>query len=224
MSAINDFLNGIKRRYPGTQAVREQIEELRDTLNLKCEEYIKQGLPEEEAEAAAVASIGDVGALFEEISGSTRTVYINYLRRNNAALMFHLILFELFAAWLAFKILIEYIWPYIPSPFFWTVDFLNSPFITFCLVITGAAVWPLVAYLVWKHNPKRAETKTFYFRKMMLRAFIGWALISAAIILSCFIFFNYSHGIWALVAGALNLPLGVFVYYRKFIGGFYDAE
>jgi hypothetical protein len=224
MSVINDYLKRIKRKYPGTQAVKEQIEELRDTLNLKREEYIKQGQTEEEAEEAAVASIGDVGALFEEISSNTRTVYVNHLRRNHAVFMFHMILLETFALWITFRILIKYVWMYnIPTPFFyWTTDFVNSPFVTFCLVIIPLAVWPLTTYLIWKHNPKKSAAKAFPFRKMMLRAVNGWVLISVVIIVSSITFFHYSHGIWALVAYALNLPLGVFVYHRKFTGGFYD--
>ncbi len=43
MGGINDYLSSIKKQYPDTEEVREQIEELRDTLHLKTEEYQAMG-------------------------------------------------------------------------------------------------------------------------------------------------------------------------------------
>lgn len=231
MSAINDFLSGVKRKYPKTQAVREQIEELRDTLNLKSEEYRKLGQSEEEAEKAAVDSIGDVASLFDEVSGKVRTVYINHLRRNNAAFMFHLVLFEMIGAWLLFRyVLIDY--------YYFLNDIYGITFETylpFVFVFVGMGAWLLVAFVIWKRDSKRTATIALQYKKMMIRSIVIWLFVSLAAALILVIDINslFSFGapdsIFAIsvlipILGALNLPLGVFIYHRQFTGGFYDVQ
>jgi len=81
-----DYLNGIKKKYPSTLKVPEQIEELRDSLHIKTEEYQSRGMAYKEAAKAAIASMGDVGDLFEELSGNLRTVYVNRLNKNSSIL------------------------------------------------------------------------------------------------------------------------------------------
>jgi len=44
VSKIYDYLDALKKKYPQTNMVKEQIEELRDTLHIKTEEYQSQGL------------------------------------------------------------------------------------------------------------------------------------------------------------------------------------
>jgi hypothetical protein len=84
MGGINDYLSGIRKQYPDTQEVREQIEELRDTLHLKTEEYQAMGRTYSEAVQEAIASMGDLTPLLDQVSGNTRSVYIYRLNRDNA--------------------------------------------------------------------------------------------------------------------------------------------
>ena len=69
---IDDFCNELKNRYPNTQKIRDQIEELRNYLYMKSEEYINDS--EEEAFKKALKSFGDVDSLLEELSKDTKIV------------------------------------------------------------------------------------------------------------------------------------------------------
>ena len=69
---IDDFCNELKNKYPNTQKIRDQIEELRNYLYMKSEEYINDS--KEEAFEKALKSFGDVDSLLEELSKDTKIV------------------------------------------------------------------------------------------------------------------------------------------------------
>ncbi|PPS21312.1 permease prefix domain 1-containing protein, partial [Brachyspira murdochii] len=71
---IDDFCNELKNKYPNTQKVRDQIEELRNYLYMKTEEYINNGKDEKEAFNNAVKSFGDIDTLLEELSKDAKIV------------------------------------------------------------------------------------------------------------------------------------------------------
>lgn len=229
MNAISTYLNGIKKRYPDTQAVREQIEELKDMLNMKTEEYKLQGKPYEQAEREAIDSLGDVSPLMDEVAGDARTVYINHLRRNTAAFMFLLVLLEMFTAWILFR--------YILSDYYYLA--YNIPMITFIkylpfvLILLGIGIWLLIALFIWKRNPMRAVAILFDYKKMLIKSLIEWLLISVIITLVCIAFDStisfYGQPPLAIsilipILFALNLPLSVMIYHKLFTCGHYDVK
>ena len=69
---IDDFCNELKNKYPNTQKIREQIEELRNYLYMKSEEYINES--EEEAFKKALKSFGDVDSLLQELSKDAKII------------------------------------------------------------------------------------------------------------------------------------------------------
>uniref|UniRef100_UPI0026268C9C permease prefix domain 1-containing protein n=1 Tax=uncultured Brachyspira sp. TaxID=221953 RepID=UPI0026268C9C len=69
---IDDFCNELKNKYPNTQKIRDQIEELRNYLYMKSEEYIDES--EEEAFKKALKSFGDADSLLEELSKDTKII------------------------------------------------------------------------------------------------------------------------------------------------------
>ena len=71
---IDDFCNELKNKYPNTQKVRDQIEELRNYLYMKTEEYINNGKDEKEAFNNAVKSFGDIDTLLEELSKDAKII------------------------------------------------------------------------------------------------------------------------------------------------------
>ncbi len=212
MGVINDYLNGIKKKHPNTQAVKEQIEELRDTLNLKCEEYIKQGKQEEEAETAAVASLGDVSPLFEEISGTVREVYINRLRKNNA-LAGSILLYALFVTTWVFYLLVQ--------P--WDHPMLDGQFFLSLLILSaGLGVWLRVAVNIYKRDPLKTQIVRFSFRRHMRIALICWlAFLAVMITLGCSTVVS-AEAMWPVMLSAY-WPIYVCLYHRQLKGGLYDV-
>ena len=69
---IDDFCNELKNKYPNTQKIRDQIEELRNYLYMKSEEYVNDS--KEEAFEKALKSFGDVDSLLEELSKDAKIV------------------------------------------------------------------------------------------------------------------------------------------------------
>lgn len=69
---IDDFCNELKNKYPNTQKIREQIEELRNYLYMKSEEYINES--ENEAFKNALKSFGDVDSLLQELSKDAKII------------------------------------------------------------------------------------------------------------------------------------------------------
>ena len=46
---INDFYKNIKKKYPNTKEVLEQLDEIKDMLNSEVKDYVKNGMKYEEA-------------------------------------------------------------------------------------------------------------------------------------------------------------------------------
>lgn len=213
MGVINNYLNGIKRKYPGTQPVKEQIEELRDTLNLKCEEYIKQGKPEEEAEKAAVASLGDVSPLFEEVSGNVREVYINRLRKNNA-LAGSILLYALFVTAWVFYLL--------SSPWLAGEMLVGQFFLSLLVLFVGLGIWLLAANTIWKRDPLKTKVVQFSFRRQMRIALICWLSFLAIVIMISLSTYVPVEALWPVML-TLYWPIYVCLYHKQLKGGLYDV-
>ncbi len=213
MGIINDYLNGIQKRYPDTNEVREQIEELRDTLHMKTEELQSQGQPYDQAARSAVESLGDVTPLLEQVSGNMRTVNINRLARSNALVDTGVIFGTYLFGWLVFLLLCS-------SP---GIDFLAPFAVLTGLVILALCIWPLTAHFACRKQPEKVEVVTMNYRRQMKIALIGslgitavLAIINAAV--------PYS-GVWFLfpMIGIANWPLNIYLYHRQLISGLFDA-
>jgi len=78
MNKISSFCNSLKDKYPNTKEILEQIEELRDTLHIKTEEYQNDNTPYDEAVDKAIESLGNLEGLFTSLSKSETLVYFRY--------------------------------------------------------------------------------------------------------------------------------------------------
>lgn len=212
MNAINYYLNGIKRKYPNTQAVKEQIEELRDTLNLKCEEYIKQGQPEEEAERAAVESLGDVSPLFEEVSGNVKTVYINRLRKNNA-LAGSILLYALFVTTWVF---------YLLSTSWFGYEQTGAFFSSLLVLFVCVGAWLLTVIIIWKQDPLKTKVVRFSFRINIRIALICWLSFFAIVVAISLSTYVPAEALWPVMLTAY-WPIYICLYHKQLKGGLYDA-
>jgi len=214
MGTINDYLNGIEKRYPATREVREQIEELRDTLHMKAEELQAQGMPYEDASKRAVDELGDVTPLFEQVAGNVRTVYVNRLARSNAFADTCVIFGTYLFGWLVMLLLTS--WPGISL--LGAFGFLTGLFL---LVLS---VWPLIAHLNYCKQPDKVDVVAMNFRRHMRIALFGWLGISLVLTIVNLATMPYS-GVWFMfpLIGIANWPLNIWLYHRQLVSGRYDA-
>jgi len=212
MGIINDYLNGIQKRYPATQEVREQIEELRDTLHMKAEELQAQGVPYDEASKRAVTELGDVTPLLDQVAGNIRTVYVNRLNRKIALLVSACILEEYLLGWL-----IGLLSSYTPGAQQFPIFASFALMLLICL-----SVWPLVAYLIYRKQPDKTGIVTLNFRRQIRNAILIWLGISIVLVIIALL--PYSS-LWLMlpIIGVVNWPISIFIYHRLLVGGRYDA-
>lgn len=216
MSTINEYIKGIGRRYPNTKAVREQIEELRDTLHLKTEEFQSQGKTYEQAACLAIESIGDISALMGEVSGNIRTIYVNRLSRNNVILSSSMIFAEFLIGWIVV----------LSTKSNWFV--LTSLTYSTLGLIAGIGVWVAISVITWKREPKKIEVLDFRFRRQMRMAVIGWLCLSFVLLgvnlLLGYVFYPNTMWFQWPVIGIANWPLNIWLYHRQLTSGKYDAK
>lgn len=210
MSVISDYLSKLKRQYPNTQAVKEQLEELRDTLHIKTEEYQSQGLNCNDAANAAIDSLGDVTPLLEEVSGNVKNVYVNRLNRNNAIFCTLIILGEFIMGWLAYSLATGL---HIPPH-----EFILS----LLALLLGICVWPTISIIQYRKDTGKISVVEMPFRKLIRTALIGWLSISV------FLFaVNALVGVpvwfpWPVI-GIATWPINIILYHRQLMSGRYDA-
>jgi len=210
MSVISDYLSALKRQYPNTQAVNEQLEELRDTLHIKTEEYQSEGLNYDDAAKAAIDSLGDVTPLLEEVAGNVKQVYVNRLNKSNAILCTVIILSEFMVAWLGYSLFTG-----MPVP----LDYFSF---TLLILLIGISIWPIITVVQYRKEPDKISTVEMPFRKNMRTAILGW--LSISIFLFCV---NWIVGApawfqWPVI-GIATWPINIFLYHRQFMGSRYDA-
>jgi hypothetical protein len=216
MGIINDYLNGIQKRYPDTKEVREQIEELRDTLHMKAEELQAQGQPYEEASKRAVQELGDVTPLLDQVAGNMRNVYVNRLARGNAIADSCVIFGTYLFGWLIFLL----------STYHSGNEYIMRFLTLTVLVIVGLGIWPLTAHLKYRRQPDKVDVVTMRYRRHIKIALFSWLGLTAvlAIVNAPMMYTGYS-GIWFIfpMIGIANWPLSIWLYHRQLTGGRYDA-
>jgi hypothetical protein len=210
MSIISDYLSKLKRQYPNTQAVHEQLEELRDTLHIKTEEYQSQGLNYNDAAKAAIDSLGDVTPLLEEVAGNVKRVYVTRLNRNNALFCTLIILAEFMMGWLGYALFTGNV---IPLGYF---------SVTLLILFISISIWPIIAVIQYRKEPDRISTVEMPFRKNMRTAILGWLSISIFLFCVNWIVDGIAWFQWPVI-GIATWPLNIFLYYRQLMGGRYDA-
>lgn len=212
MSVISDYLSALKRQYPNTQDVQEQLEELRDTLHIKAEEYQSQGLNYNDAAKAAIDSLGDVTPLLEEVAGNVKNVYVNRLNKNNALFCTLIILAEFLLGWFVFITLTD------------KSQIIMDFFYSSSALLLGICVWPAISIIQYLKQPKKAGIVEMQFKKLMWSSVIGWLIISFILFAINFwlIKTRYMWFPWPMI-GIATWPINIFLYHRQLMGGRYDA-
>ena len=77
---INEFYKNIKKKYPNTKEVIEQLDEIKDMLNSKVQNYVKNGMKYEEACSKSIDELGNIDEVFEDISKDAKVVHNAYIK------------------------------------------------------------------------------------------------------------------------------------------------
>ena len=216
MGVINDYLSDIRKQYPDTQEVREQIEELRDTLHLKTEEYQSMGRTYNDAVKEAIASMGDLTPLLDQVSGNTRSVYVSRLNRHYARCGALMVAAEYMLGWLVYLLSADN--PgYVYLPAFIVIGLLLG-------VVLG--IWLLITHLLYKRHADIVRTVGMAYKKLIRIALASWGAISLALLVYNVSQLMFNNGMWSIwfILLVANWPLGVWLYHRLLVSGKCDAE
>jgi hypothetical protein len=193
MSTIDSYIKQTAKKYPHTKEVAEQLEEIRDTLHIKTEEFQAQGQGYEEAAQAAIDSIGDISALMSDVAGESRSVYISRLLVHVSVIAMITVSVEFFLAFassvapvysdsVVLEILRRFLGP-ISIVHVGVGDFA-SVFWPGCFpVLVAVWVWPAVSIIKFILEPRKIAIVQMHFKQQMKIAWIGLAAGAAALFL-----------------------------------------
>ncbi|WPC37368.1 permease prefix domain 1-containing protein [Brachyspira hyodysenteriae] len=208
---IDDFCNELKNKYPNTQKIRDQIEELRNYLYMKSEEYINDSnYSKEEAFEKTLKSFGDVDSLLQELSKDAKIV--NKYRLYLFVGMIDIVIVAFLSLLLCFISLknnnISF-FSYINNSLIASIFFIISGIISIFLLI--------VIQFINMRNIYETVEYTYSDYKINLKySIIGFIIISIAVFI--FNMFFSPHHIWFVfvITYFLSWPMTVFFFYRFF--------
>ena len=205
---IDDFCNELKNKYPNTQKIRDQIEELRNYLYMKSEEYIDES--EDEAFKKALKSFGDVDSLLEELSKDAKII-------NKSKLYLFAGIIDIFIASFLSLLLCFISLKNNNILFFSYINNSLVPSIFF--IVSGIIVIFLTTVIQFINMRNIYETFEYTYNdyKINLKySIIGFLIISIAVFI--FNMFFTPHHIWFVfvIIYFLSWPLTVFFFYRFF--------
>lgn len=205
---IDDFCNELKNKYPNTQKIRDQIEELRNYLYMKSEEYIDES--EEEAFKKALKSFGDADSLLEELSKDTKIINKSKLYLFAGIIDIFIVAFlSLLLCFISLKNNNISFFSYINNSLIPSIFFIISGIISIFLLI--------VIQFINMRNIYETVEYTYNDYKINLKySIIGFLIISIAVFI--FNMFFTPHYIWFVfvIIYFLSWPLTVFLFYQFF--------
>lgn len=205
---IDDFCNELKNKYPNTQKIRDQIEELRNYLYMKSEEYIDES--EDDAFKKALKSFGDVDSLLEELSKDAKIINKSKLYLFAGIIDIFIVAFlSLLLCFISLKNNNISFFSYINNSLIPSIFFIVSGIIVIFLTT--------VIQFINMRNIYETFEYTYNDYKINLKySIIGFLIISIAVFI--FNMFFTPHHIWFVfvIIYFLSWPLTVFFFYRFF--------
>ncbi|MEI0612543.1 permease prefix domain 1-containing protein [Brachyspira pilosicoli] len=205
---IDNFCNELKNKYPNTQKIRDQIEELRNYLYMKSEEYIDES--EEEAFKKALKSFGDVDSLLEELSKDAKIINKSKLYLFAGIIDIFIVAFlSLLLCFISLKNNNISFFSYINNSLVPSIFFIVSGIIVIFLTT--------IIQFINMRNIYETFEYTYNDYKINLKySIIGFLIISIAVFI--FNMFFTPHHIWFVfvIIYFLSWPLTVFFFYRFF--------
>ncbi|MEI0517202.1 permease prefix domain 1-containing protein [Brachyspira murdochii] len=207
---IDDFCNELKKKYPNTQKVRDQIEELRNYLYMKTEEYINNGKDEKEAFNNALKSLGDIDSILEELSKDAKIInkYKLYLF-SGIIDIFIMVFLSLLLCFISLKNNNILFFSYINNSLVPSIFFIISGIIAILLAT-------VIPFINMRNRYEVVEYTCNDYKINLKYSIIGFLIISLAVFI--FNMFFSPHYIWFVfvIIYFLSWPLTVFFFYSFF--------
>ena len=215
MDIINNYCNNLKSKYINTKEVLEQIEELRDTIHIKTEEYQEKGYKYSDAAKEAIASLGDIDCLFEELTTDVKMVYdarISLLTN----ILSTIIIFALAITIWRLSIAIPFLNGINETVF---LGFINLSIATF---VVYAVQFNDMVYLNEKRIVKNSSKKKYRNIKNSIMIFIIVSIITV-IINFYTTTLNRIWFVWFII-GVANWPIATLIYYKLLESNKFDLK
>ncbi len=208
MDRIDSYCESLKKSYKNSDAVLEQIEEIRDILTLKTEEHIEKGVDFEKSVELAIESLGDVDVLFTELTVTKKLVYWNRLT---------LIATVITTAIVALVLFLVGVFLPLEKTFIWGI------FGNLCALISI-----FVAQLGNFIHPNKKKLIKLDYKEVkhdIKHSFIGYAILSVTMVVLNAFFPSYEY-IWFVypMVGVLFWPIVVLIEYGFLKGSKFDAK
>ncbi len=208
MDKIDKYCEDLKKSYKNTDAVLEQIEEIRDILTLKTEENIEKGFDFERSVELAIDSLGDVEVLFTELTVTKKLVYWNRLTLVATLITTAIVALVMF--------LVGALLP-LENTFMWGIFGNLCAFLSIFVAQLGNFIHP---------NKKKLVRLDYKDEKHNItHSLIGYSIISVVMVILNAFFPSYEY-IWFVfpMVGVLYWPIVVLIEYAFLKGNKFEVK
>lgn len=207
---INEFYKNIKKKYPNTKEVLEQLDEIKDMLNSKVQHYVKNGMKYEEACSKSIDELGNIDEVFEDISKDAKIVHNLYIKILTALISSFstallALIFGLIVDNLSFFNETTKIGYKLTMPYFYLVLFIY-----------------IVIYSFWNFSdnikPKIRKYSYDIYKMNLKNSVIAVIIYSVIMIIVNIITYQYNNYLWFIWAfnGILNWTISIIADYHLF--------
>ena len=207
---INEFYKNIKKKYPNTREVLEQLDEIKDMLNSKVQNYVKNGMKYEEASSKAINELGNIDELFDDISKDAKIVHNLYIKIltsliSSFSTAFLVFILGLIIENLSFFNEVTKIGYKLTMPYFYLILFIY-----------------IIIYTLWNFSdnikPKIRKYSYDIYKINLKNSIIAVLIYSSIMLIINIITYKYNNYLWFIWAfnGILNWTISIIADYHLF--------
>ena len=207
---INEFYKNIKKKYPNTREVLEQLDEIKDMLNSKVQNYVKNGMKYEEASSKAINELGNIDELFDDISKDAKIVHNLYIKIltsliSSFSTAFLVFILGLIIENLSFFNEVTKIGYKLTMPYFYLILFIY-----------------IIIYTLWNFSdnikPKIRKYSYDIYKINLKNSIIAVLIYSSIMLIINIITYKYNNYLWFVWAfnGILNWTISIIADYHLF--------
>ena len=215
---INEFYKNIKKKYPNTREVLEQLDEIKDMLNSKVQNYVKNGMKYEEASSKAINELGNIDELFDDISKDAKIVHNLYIKIltsliSSFSTAFLVFILGLIIENLSFFNEVTKIGYKLTMPYFYLILFIY-----------------IIIYTLWNFSdnikPKIRKYSYDIYKINLKNSIIAVLIYSSIMLIINIITYKYNNYLWFVWAfnGILNWTISIIADYHLFRSSIFEYK
>ncbi|WP_297203750.1 permease prefix domain 1-containing protein [uncultured Brachyspira sp.] len=215
---INEFYKNIKKKYPNTREVLEQLDEIKDMLNSKVQNYVKNGMKYEEASSKAINELGNIDELFDDISKDAKIVHNLYIKIltsliSSFSTAFLVFILGLIIENLSFFNEVTKIGYKLTMPYFYLILFIY-----------------IIIYTLWNFSdnikPKIRKYSYDIYKINLKNSIIAVLIYSSIMLIINIITYKYNNYLWFIWAfnGILNWTISIIADYHLFRSSIFEYK